>query len=53
MALASCASWGLYDQGTNNYHDGFQSPPVDWAINTQREQDFFRLVSEITVNAAK
>ncbi|MGA2656466.1 MAG: hypothetical protein ABSH34_03000 [Verrucomicrobiota bacterium] len=20
------ASWGLYDQGTNNYHHGFQSP---------------------------
>jgi len=47
-ALAAYASWGLYDQGTNNYLDGFQSPPVNWGINTPRKRDFFRLVSEMT-----
>ena len=52
-AVAAYVSWGLYDQGTNNYHDGFQSPPVDWKINTPRKESFFRLVSEIAGQAAK
>jgi len=52
-AVAAYASWGLYDQGTNNYLDGFQSPPVNWGINTARKQAFFRLVSEMTGDAAK
>lgn len=47
-ALSAYASWGLYDQGTNNYKDGFQSPPVSWRISTERKERFFRLVSEIT-----
>jgi hypothetical protein len=47
-AVATYASWGLYDQGTNNYQDGFQSPPVNWRVNTQRKEDFFRLVSEMS-----
>lgn len=51
-AVAAYASWGLYDQGTNNYRDGFQSPPVDWNINTQRKETFFRLVSKMTGSAA-
>ena len=50
-ALAEYASWGLYDQGTNNYLDGFQSPPVLWGISTKRKKEFFRLVSEITGGA--
>jgi hypothetical protein len=52
-AIAAYASWGLYDQGTNNYHDGFQSPPVDWRINTRRKEGFFRLVREMTGGAAE
>lgn len=47
-AVAAYASWGLYDQGTNNYQDGFQSPPVNWSINTPRKKGFFRLLGEIT-----
>jgi hypothetical protein len=47
-AVTAYASWGLYDQGTNNYHDGFQSPPVNWSINTPRKTAFFRLVREMT-----
>ena len=47
-AVTSYVSWGLYDQGTNNYHDGFQSPPVDWRINTARKEAFFQLVSEMS-----
>ncbi len=50
-AVAAYASWGLYDQGTNNYQDGFQSPPVNWQINTQRKRAFFKLLSEMTGEA--
>jgi hypothetical protein len=52
-AVAAYASWGLYDQGTNNYLDGFQSPPVNWKINTLRKEGFFRLVDEMTGGATK
>ncbi len=41
-------SWGYYDQGKNNYKDGFQSPPVNWEINTKAKQKFFSRVAEIT-----
>ena len=52
-AVTAYASWGLYDQGTNNYHDGFQSPPVNWQINTPRKEGFFRLMTEITGPATR
>jgi hypothetical protein len=41
-------SWGYYDQGQNNYQDGFQSPPVNWAVNTESKKQFFELVKTIT-----
>jgi hypothetical protein len=46
-AISEYASWGYYDQGDNNYQDGYQSPPVNWGINTQRKQEFLRLVGEL------
>jgi hypothetical protein len=51
-AIGEYASWGLYDQGKNNYEDGFQSPPVNWGLNTVRKRTFFRLVAEITGSEA-
>ncbi len=47
-AIGEYCSWGYYDQGTNNYADGYQSPPVNWGINTDRKKGFFRLLNEIT-----
>jgi hypothetical protein len=47
-ALREYASWGFLDQGRNNYNDGFQSPPVNWAINTERKRSFFNLLKQIT-----
>ena len=47
-ALESYASWGYYDHGKNNYRDGFQSPPVNWTINTPTKGAFFGRVKEIT-----
>jgi hypothetical protein len=49
LAALSCgASWGFFDPGENNYHDGYQSPPVQWQPNTERKRAFFRLVAEVT-----
>jgi hypothetical protein len=47
-AVSRYASWGYFDPGKNNYHDGYQSPPVQWLPNTARKLGFFRLVREIT-----
>ena len=47
-AIGSGASWGYYDQGLNNYWDGFQSPPVNWTINTSLKRDFFAYVAQET-----
>lgn len=33
-------SWGYYDQGRNNYWDGFQSVPVRWSLNTTAKKSF-------------
>jgi hypothetical protein len=47
-AMGAYASWGLLDIGENNYRDGYQSPPINWGINTERKQDFFQLVHQVT-----
>ena len=47
-AISRGASWGFFDPGKNNYHDGYQSPPVQWQPNTERKRTFFRLVAEVT-----
>ena len=52
-AIGEYCSWGYYDQGTNNYVDGYQSPPVNWSINTERKRGFFKLVGEITGEGGK
>jgi hypothetical protein len=45
-AFKEGASWGYYDQGRNNYRDGFQSPPTNWFINTPKKRNFFKKISE-------
>jgi len=47
-AVEVYAPWGYYDQGDNNYRDGFQSPPVNWTICTPEKERFFKSVAEIT-----
>ena len=47
-AIGEYASWGYHDKGESNYRDGFQNPPVDWGINTERKRSFFALLREIT-----
>jgi hypothetical protein len=47
-ALNEYASWGYFDPGLNNYQDGYQSPPVNWGLNTPRKLSFFDLLREVT-----
>jgi len=41
-AVAEYASWGMLDI------EGYQTPPVNWGIDTDRKKGFFGLVEEIT-----
>lgn len=47
-ALSEYASWGYFDPGASDYSDGYQCPPVNWGINTDRKKAFFGLLKEIT-----
>lgn len=47
-AVKAGASWGYFDPGESNYRDGYQCPPVQWGINTDRKRQFFQLVKEMT-----
>ncbi len=47
-AVGEYASWGYFDPGESNYRDGYQSPPVNWGLNTERKRGFFRLLREMT-----
>jgi hypothetical protein len=47
-ALGEYASWGYFDPGKNDYNDGYQSPPVNWGLNTERKKAFFGLLKEVT-----
>jgi len=47
-ALNEYASWGFFDPGASDYATGFQCPPVQWQINTQRKKDFFQMVKRMT-----
>ncbi len=51
-AVAAGASWGYFDPGESNYRDGYQCPPVNWGINTDRKKAFFQLVAEMTGSRA-
>ena len=45
-AIREYCSWGYFDPGQSNYVDGYQCPPVNWGINTDRKRQFFAKVLE-------
>ena len=47
-ALAEYVSWGYFDPGASNYADGYQCPPVNWGIGTERKRQFFKKLSAIS-----
>ena len=40
-AIGEYCSWGYFDPGESNYRDGYQCPPANWGINTERKKAFF------------
>jgi len=47
-AISVHASWGLLDQGKNDYTNGYQCPPINWSINTERKRAFFSALRQIS-----
>jgi hypothetical protein len=47
-ALGAHCSWGYFDPGKSDYAEGYQCPPVNWGINTDRKRSFFAKVKEVT-----
>jgi hypothetical protein len=47
-AVSKYCSWGYFDPGKSDYADGYQCPPVNWGINSERKKAFFKLLKEIT-----
>jgi hypothetical protein len=46
-AIGEYASWGYFEPGLSNYTDGYQCPPVNWGLNTERKREFFAKAKEI------
>ena len=42
------ASWGYFDYRRKGeaFECGYQNPPVDWGINSERKKAFFKILSE-------
>jgi hypothetical protein len=47
-ALSEYCGWGYFDPGKSDYATGYQSPPVQWGINTDRKKAFFSRLKEVT-----
>lgn len=47
-ALQEYVSWGYFDPGKSDYSDGYQCPPVNWGVNTERKRQFFAKCKEVT-----
>lgn len=49
-AVAARVSWGFFDyrMKSEGFDDGYQSPPVNWGISSERKHGFFKLLAEIT-----
>jgi len=48
QAVYAGVSWGYFSPGQNNYKDGYNSPPIDWAIDTVDKRAFFTEVGLVT-----
>jgi hypothetical protein len=55
-ALSRRAGWGYFDPGGaagggqahSDYVAGFQNPPINWGITTERKRAFFRFLIDVT-----
>lgn len=51
-AVCEHVSWGWFDyrRKGEGVDEGYQSPPVNWGISSQRKRAFFNLISDITAS---
>ncbi len=49
-AISEHVSWGWFDcrRKGETMLDGYQSPPVNWGIDSERKKAFFQFLSEVT-----
>ena len=49
VAISEHVSWGWFDyrRKGESYDEGYQSPPVNWSISSERKRVFFKLCAEI------
>ena len=47
-SLSEYCGWGYFDPGKSDYLDGYQCPPVNWGIKSDRKKAFFNLLKEVT-----
>lgn len=50
VSIGEHVSWGWFDyrRKGEGMAEGYQSPPVNWGISSERKRGFFKLLSEIT-----
>jgi hypothetical protein len=50
VCVENYASWGYFDfrHADEDFHEGYQSVPVNWQISSERKRAFFGLMSRIT-----
>lgn len=50
VSLSEHVSWGWFDyrRKGEGMQEGYQSPPVDWSINSDRKRGFFKMLSQVT-----
>ena len=49
VAISEHVSWGWFDyrRKGESFEEGYQSPPVNWSISSERKRVFFKLCAEI------
>ena len=49
-AVSGHASWGFFDFRVKGegFDEGYQSPPVNWGLSSERKRGFFKLLAGIT-----
>ena len=50
VAVSEHVSWGWFDyrRKGESLNEGYQSPPVNWGISSDRKRGFFNLLKELT-----
>jgi hypothetical protein len=52
VSIENGVSWGYFDfrRKGESYEQGFQNPPVDWSIRSDRKKQFFELLKKVTAH---